>query len=69
MTEHQDSIVGTVLKVLGVILAWLGTLTIADVEVVVRLGGSLIVAGYAGTQWFVLWRDKIKTRRPKDAAD
>lgn len=51
-----------VARVLGVILGWIGTITLADFHLLVSIIGSVLVSGYAATQWYVLWRDKIKKR-------
>ena len=59
MTEHHDSVWAAVGKTLASIGLWLGSVKLADVQVVVAIIGGLIVAGYAATQWYVLWRDKI----------
>lgn len=59
---HDDSILRAVGKPLAAIAAWLGAWTWGDLEVAVRVVGGVIVAGYAATQWWVLWRDKIRRR-------
>jgi hypothetical protein len=64
MTEHHDSTVGLVAKTIVSIVAWFGAVKLADVQVMVAILSGLIVAGYAATQWYVLWRDKIR-RPPK----
>ena len=62
MSQHTESFWAPLAKTAGAIAAWVGTVQLADVQVVVSIIGSLIVAGYAATQWFVLWRDKVKRR-------
>lgn len=47
-------------KVLGVIVAWFGAITLGQVQTVVAILSGLVVAGYAATQWYVLWRDKVR---------
>jgi hypothetical protein len=60
MTEHNDSILGPIVKVFSVIAAWFGAIQLAQVQAVVAILSGLVVAGYAATQWYVLWRDKIR---------
>lgn len=60
MTEHQEAVSAAIGRVVVTVFGWLGSITLADVQVVVSTLGGLIVAGYAATQWYVLWRDKIK---------
>jgi hypothetical protein len=60
MTEHNDSAFGVLAKTVVSIVAWFGAVKLADVQVLVAILSGLIVAGYAATQWYVLWRDKIK---------
>lgn len=58
-----DNVGATAVKVASTILGWIASIKLADVQVVVAIVSGLVVAGYAATQWFVLWRDKIKGRR------
>lgn len=64
MTEHQETgVVGAILKVGGTVIGWFGSIKLTDVNVIVGIISGLVVAGYAATQWYVLWRDKIRGRR------
>jgi hypothetical protein len=63
MTEHHDSTVGLVAKTIVSIVAWFGAVKLADVQVMVAILSGLIVAGYAGTQWFFLVRDRMKGKK------
>jgi O-antigen/teichoic acid export membrane protein len=62
MSEQHDSVWLAVGKVLAVVAAWFGTIKLADVQALVAICSGLVVAGYAATQWWVLWRDKIKRK-------
>jgi hypothetical protein len=59
-TVDLDNVGPAIVKVASVILGWAASIQLADVQVVVAIVSGLVVAGYAATQWFVLWRDKIK---------
>lgn len=64
--EIQESVGGVgaaVVKVGSSVLGWLASVKLADVQVFVAIVSGLVVAGYAATQWYVLWREKIKGRR------
>jgi hypothetical protein len=63
MTEHHDSTFGLVAKTLVSIVAWFGAVKLADVQVMVAILSGLVVAGYAGTQWFFLVRDRLKGKK------
>jgi predicted membrane protein len=60
VNEPHDSAFAVVAKTLTVILAWFGTIKLVEVQQLVAIVSGLIVGGYAATQWFVLWRDKIR---------
>lgn len=62
MTQHSESVWAPLAKTISAIAAWVGTVQLAEVQTLVSILGSLIVAGYAATQWWVLWRDKVKRR-------
>lgn len=68
MTEQPDSIASVLIRSVGLIGAWFGTVSLAQVQTVVAIISGLVVAGYAATQWYVLWRDKINGRK-RDATD
>jgi hypothetical protein len=55
-----DNVGPAIVKVASSILVWVASIKLADVQVVVAIVSGLVVAGYAATQWFVLWRDKIR---------
>jgi hypothetical protein len=63
MTEQHDSMAAVVAKTIGVIAAWAGTITLSQVQAVVAICSGIVVGGYAATQWYVLWRDKIKGKK------
>lgn len=60
MNEPHDSWPTIVAKTLTTILAWFGSIKIAEWQSLVGIVSGLVVAGYAATQWYVLWRDKLK---------
>lgn len=63
MSQPQEHPVGVaVAKTLAAVVAWFASQTAADVEIWVRIVSGVIVAGFALTQWWVLWRDKIRRR-------
>lgn len=55
-----DNVGPAIVKVASSVIGWVASIKLADVQVVVAIVSGLVVAGYAATQWFVLWRDKIK---------
>ena len=64
MSNSQPTSVSAVLiESLVLIAAWAGSVTLAEVQTFVAIVSGLVLAGYAATQWFVLWRDKIKGKR------
>jgi hypothetical protein len=68
MNDQHDSAWAAVGKVLTFALAWLGSWKLAEIQLLVGIVSGLIVAGFAATQWYVLWRDKIKGKRHDEAA-
>jgi ABC-type nickel/cobalt efflux system permease component RcnA len=64
MTQANEShpAVAAVAKTLAAVVAWVASQTAADVEVWVRIVSGLIVGGFAATQWWVLWRDKVRRK-------
>lgn len=60
MAAHNDSTVAAIAKTLLAILAWFGSWKIGEVQALLGIVTALVVAGYTGTQWWVLWRDKVK---------
>lgn len=64
MTDDQGHLTafGAVIKVLGVVLAWLGSWKVGELQALAGLLSALAVGGYAALQAYVLWRDKIKGR-------
>lgn len=52
-------------KIAATILGWFASWKIGEVQALVGVLSGLVVAGYAGTQWFFLVRDRIKGKAPK----
>jgi hypothetical protein len=49
------------------ILAWLGSWGLAEVQQLAGIISACIIAGFGATQWYVLWRDKIRKQpAPKE---
>lgn len=51
------------LRTIATIAGWFGSWKLGEIQTVVGILSGLVVTGYALTQWFVLWRDKISDRR------
>lgn len=66
MTGHQEvgNVGAAIGRVAATVIGWIGAVKLADVQILVAIVSGLVVAGYAATQWYVLWRDKIKEPRP-----
>jgi ABC-type nickel/cobalt efflux system permease component RcnA len=62
MDQHQDGVWAVLAKSFMYVLAWLGSWKVGEVQALVGIASGLIVAGFAGTQWWVLWRDKVRGR-------
>lgn len=60
MTDHQDTTGGVIVRVIGVILAWLGSLKLGDIQAFMAILSGMCVFVYTALQIYVLWRDKIK---------
>lgn len=61
MTEHDEK-ASAIMRVLATIFGWLGSWQIAEIQTAVGIVSGLVVTGYALTQWWVLWRDKVRGR-------
>lgn len=57
-TETSDAIVRIVITVVG----WLTSWKLGEIQALLGIISAIVVTGYAGTQWYVLWRDKIRRR-------
>jgi hypothetical protein len=66
-TEQGLPVVQTVAKILAWVFAWVLSVQLADVQVVVSIVGGLAVLVYTGLNTYVLWRDKV--RRKAGAAE
>lgn len=60
---HQDTMSEALTRVALVIVAWLGSIKLGDVQTVVAILSGLAVLGYTCLQAWVLWRDKISARK------
>jgi hypothetical protein len=61
MTQ-SDSFLAAFGRPLAVALAWLGSWKLGEVQMLLGIVSGLVVTGYAATQWWVLWRDKIRRK-------
>lgn len=68
MTEHHESTMGAILRILGYTLAWLGSWKLGDVQALAGILSALAVGGLAGLNAYVLWRDRIARRGERDAS-
>lgn len=50
-------------RVIATIVGWVGSWKLGEIQTLVGIVSGLVVTGYALTQWYVLWRDKIPARR------
>jgi hypothetical protein len=56
--EHSND--ETVARILAVVLAWLGSVTLADIQIFVAILSGLSVLTYTVLNTYVLVRDKIR---------
>jgi len=61
--DHQHHTEDVIVRMVGVIAAWLGSITLGDVQTVVGIVSGLAVLTYTVVNTYVLWRDKIKARQ------
>lgn len=54
---------GALMKPFLWIGAWLGTITLSDIQAVVGIVSGVVVAGLAATNWFFLLRDRLRRGR------
>lgn len=59
-THSPASIVG---RILGYVLAWLGSWKLGDVQALAGIVSALAVGGLAALNAYVLWRDRIRGRQ------
>ena len=50
-------------RIVAVVAAWLGSITLGDVQTVVAILSGIAVLTYTAVNTYVLWRDKIKANR------
>lgn len=61
--EQGLPVMQTISRVLGWGLAWLLSVQLADVQVVVSIIGGLAVLVYTTMSTYVLWRDKVRRKQ------
>lgn len=62
--KHEHSDMAEVLTRVGaVIVAWVGSITLGDVQALVGIVSGLAVLVYTVFNTYVLYRDKVKRRR------
>lgn len=60
MSNTSDTGIWTAIgKTAVAILMWLGQWKAGEIQAVVGIVSGLVVTGFVGTQWIVLWREKI----------
>jgi hypothetical protein len=51
------------LRTIATIVGWIGSWQLGEIQTLVGIVSGLVVTGYALTQWYVLWRDKVTARQ------
>lgn len=59
----------TILKILGWLFAWVLSIQLADVQLVVSIAGGLAVFTYTSLNTWVLWREKVRRKRDDETKD
>ena len=60
MKHHQTEGADVFARIVAVIAAWLGSITLGDVQTMVAILSGVAVLTYTVVNTYVLWRDKIK---------
>lgn len=61
-TTGNHPTLGAVAKILGYVLAWIGSWKLGDVQALAGILSALAVGGLAALNAYVLWRDRIRRR-------
>lgn len=51
------------LRTLATIVGWITSWKLGEIQTLVGIVSGLVVTGYALTQWYVLYRDKLRGPR------
>lgn len=63
MSDHKDTQGEIVGRMVAAVLAWIGSITLADVQLVVAILSGCAVLTYTVVNTYVLWRDKIRGKQ------
>jgi len=63
MKDHQHGTEDVIVRMVTVVVAWLGSITLGDVQAVVGIISGAAVLVYTIANTYVLWRDKIRGNR------
>lgn len=63
MHNQHDTVSGEVARSVAWIMAWFGTVSLADVQLTVSIISGLLVGGLAGMNLYITWRDKVRRRK------
>lgn len=63
MNDSHDSVFTALLKPFLWVAAWIGTVQLADVQMIVSIVSGCIVGLLAMVNLYVTWRDKIRRRK------
>lgn len=66
--ENDHTVWYYVTKIVAIWVAYLGTISLVQIQAIVGIGGGLAVIGYTCLQAYILWRDKIVRYRPPGSA-
>ena len=61
--KHELSAGEVVARIVSVVLGWLASIQLADVQVAVSIISGLLVAAYTALNGYVLWRDKVRRKQ------
>ena len=62
MDQHHEDypVINLISRTAVLFLAWVGSWTLADIQSFLGIISVVILIGYTATNWYVLWRDKIR---------
>ena len=63
MKDHQHGSEEVIVRMVAVVAAWFGSITLGDVQAVVGIVSGAAVLVYTIANTYVLWRDKIRGNR------
>lgn len=67
MVDRPEHSTGEIVaRIVSVVLGWLASIQLADVQLAVSIISGALVAAYTALNGYVLWRDKVR-RKPEAA--